>query len=135
VYHGVAAYQKDGLHGDLQTPQSDLLEAPQAGLLVAHVPGKGVVDFGRQVVHQAGVEDGPAAVKVHGSLDDAAVDRDECLSRVDIADDGADERVVDVGEVAGEERDGGFDVVEVDAQVHDEEALVFFQSGLELRVR
>ena len=54
-------------------------------------------------------------------LHDAAGDGDEGPAAVDVGDDGAHERVVDVAEVLGDEWDAGADVVEMDAHVEEYE--------------
>ena len=98
-------------------------------MLVLDVGGERFVCFCGGVVHETAVKDCPAAVKVGDALDDAARDGDVGLFGVDVGDDGADEGLVDVGHVLCEEGHGGFDVVEVDAEVHDGEAAVFFVGG------
>jgi hypothetical protein len=50
------------------------------------------------------------------------VNGNESPLAVDVGDDGAHEGVVDVGEVLCEERDRGAHVVEVHAEVEDDEA-------------
>lgn len=113
---------KKRLRRDLQRPQPHLPHTLGRPIRIRNIPGKSLVRLPAEVVHEPRVENGPGAVELGLLLDDAAVDGDEGALRVDVGDDGADEGVVDVGEVFREEGDGGADVVEVDAEVEDDEA-------------
>ena len=109
---------------DADAPPADLADPAPAAALVADVAHKRLVRRARQVLHEAGVVDGPGAVKVARALGHAAAHGDVGAAvRVHVRDDGADQRGVRQGRGRGRgregERDRGAHAVQRDGEVEN----------------